>query len=209
MLRIDDFALRKGNVYAAVMIDATTGRRVDVIEGRGAEVVKTWLDEHPGVKIVCRYGATSYAQAVRDSLPETVQVVDRWHPWCELGDAVLREAQAHSACWVGATGVRTGKLAETTMERWRQVHELPDASVGLLASGPRHSRRVGLWPVSLLVGRMGAGVSGPAWMEVLQATIQSRNTPAYAIFPSRRARRRARLASHPPARSPVHDHRPA
>ncbi|MBE1876594.1 transposase family protein [Myceligenerans sp. TRM 65318] len=48
VLGIDDFALRRGQVYATVMIDATTGRRVDVIECRGADVVKQWLLDHPG-----------------------------------------------------------------------------------------------------------------------------------------------------------------
>src|SRR5689334_21231062 len=34
VLGIDDFALRRGSVYATVLIDAQTGRRVDVVAGR-------------------------------------------------------------------------------------------------------------------------------------------------------------------------------
>ena len=79
VLGIDDFALRRGRVYATVLIDAETGRRVDVLEGRGAEVVEAWLREHPGVEIVCRDGSTTYAGAVRAVLPAAVQVADRWH----------------------------------------------------------------------------------------------------------------------------------
>jgi len=37
VLGIDDFALRRGFVYATVLIDAETGRRVDVVAGRTAD----------------------------------------------------------------------------------------------------------------------------------------------------------------------------
>ena len=49
VLGIDDFALRRGLVYATILIDAETGRRVDVLEGRTAGVVAGWLRAHPGV----------------------------------------------------------------------------------------------------------------------------------------------------------------
>jgi hypothetical protein len=48
VLGIDDFALRRGLVYATVLIDAGTGRRVDVIPGRTMEAAGDWLREHPG-----------------------------------------------------------------------------------------------------------------------------------------------------------------
>ena len=40
VLGIDDFALRRGLVYATILIDAETGRRVDVLEERTADVVR-------------------------------------------------------------------------------------------------------------------------------------------------------------------------
>ena len=45
VLGVDDFALRRGQVYATVLIDAETGQRVDVLPGRRAEVLETWLRE--------------------------------------------------------------------------------------------------------------------------------------------------------------------
>ena len=47
ILGIDDFALRKGLVYATILIDAETGRRVDVLEGRTAAVAEDWLRQAP------------------------------------------------------------------------------------------------------------------------------------------------------------------
>ena len=52
VLGIDDFALRRGLVYATVLIDAETGRRVDVLPGRTADLVGEWLRGHPGVQVV-------------------------------------------------------------------------------------------------------------------------------------------------------------
>ncbi len=142
VLGIDDFALHRGQVYATVLIDAETGRRVDVIEGRGAGVVKALLLDHPGVEVACRDGSTVYAQAIREALPDTVQVADRWHLWRGLADAVGKEVAAHSACWAAATatGMRKGRIAETTAERWQQVHDLRAAGVGLLDC----ARRLGI-----------------------------------------------------------------
>jgi len=77
VLGIDDFALRRGSVYATVLIDAETGRRVDVVAGRTAYVAEKWLRDHPGV--VCRDGSGAYGEAVRQALPGAVQVSDRWH----------------------------------------------------------------------------------------------------------------------------------
>ncbi len=79
VLGIDDFALRRGSVYATVLIDAETGRRVDVVPGRTADVAEKWLLDHPGAEVVCRDGSGAYGEAVRQARPGAVQVSDRWH----------------------------------------------------------------------------------------------------------------------------------
>ena len=142
VLGIDDFALRRGAVYATILIDAETGRRVDVLEGRTADVAGDWLREHPGVEVVCRDGSGAYGEAVRSALPGAVQVSDRWHLWHGLAGAAWKEAAAHSACWADAEGVplQDGKRAETTRERWQQVHDLRSQGVGLADC----ARRLGL-----------------------------------------------------------------
>ena len=142
VLGIDDFALKKGLVYATILIDAETGRRVDVLEGRTADVVADWLRAHPGVEVVTRDGSGAYGQAVRSALPEAVQVSDRWHLWHGLAEAAWKDVAAHSACWAEAEGipVQEGKRAETTLERWQQVHDLRSQGVGLADC----ARRLGL-----------------------------------------------------------------
>ncbi|MFE3206520.1 ISL3 family transposase [Embleya sp. NPDC059237] len=133
VLGIDEFALLRGHHYATILIDAESGRRVDVLPDRRMETVTTWLREHRGVEIVCRDGAGDFAQAVTDADPTIVQVMDRWHVWHGLGEAVLKEVAAHSTCWAKiGPPVAEGRRAATTRERWQQVHRLLDAGVGLL-----------------------------------------------------------------------------
>jgi len=124
VLGIDDFALRKGLVYATILIDAETGRRVDVLEGRTADGVEDWLREHPGVEVVTRDGSGAYGEAVRSALPDAVQCGDRWHLWHLLAEAAAKETAAHSACWAEGAPLQEGKRAETNLERWQQVHDL-------------------------------------------------------------------------------------
>jgi transposase len=141
VLGVDDFALRRGQVYATVLINAETGKRVDVLDGRKADVLEAWLRSHPGVEVVCRDGSGAYGEAVRRALPEAIQVGDRWHLWHLLAEAALKEVAAHSSCWAAAgPPMKEGKQAQTTAERWRQVHNLTDKGTGLLEC----SRRLGL-----------------------------------------------------------------
>lgn len=140
VLGIDDFALRRGLVYATILIDAETGRRVDVLEGRTADVVGEWLREHPGVEVVTRDGSGAYGEAVRSALPDAVQCGDRWHLWHLLGEAAAKEVASHSACWAEGAPLPEGRRAETTRERWQQVHDLRSQGAGLLDC----SRRLGL-----------------------------------------------------------------
>jgi hypothetical protein len=75
-------------------------------------------------------------------LPDAVQVSDRWHLRHGLAEAAQKEVAAHSACRAEAEGVpmQEGKRAETTLDRWQQVHDLRAQGVGLLDC----SRRLGL-----------------------------------------------------------------
>ena len=140
MLGIGDFELRRGSVYATVLIDAETGRRIDVIPSLTAGAAGDWLREHPGAEVVCRDGSGAYGEAARRALPAAVQVSDRWHLWHGLGEAVRKEVAAHCACWAKSAPLQEGKRAETTLERWQQVHDLRCKGAGLLEC----ARRLGL-----------------------------------------------------------------
>ncbi len=139
VLGVDDFALKRRHRYATVIIDAETGERIDALPDRTAETLAAWLREHPGAEYVCRDGSATYGEAIRQALPEAVQVSDRWHLWSNLCGKVLAEVRSHAACWATAVNpARPGGIREqTTRERWQQVHELLDKGVGLLECARR------------------------------------------------------------------------
>jgi hypothetical protein len=141
VLSVDDFAVRRRQTYASVLIDAVTHERVDVLPDRKSDTLATWLQNNPGVEIVVRDGSTSYAEAVRRSLPDARQVSDRWHLWHGLARFAEKAVAAHSGCWAKLGPERQTLTREkTTLERWHAVHELLGRGVGLLDC----SRRLGL-----------------------------------------------------------------
>jgi transposase len=141
VLGVDDFALRRGQVYATILTGAQTGQRVDVLASRKAVVLETWLCDHPGVEVVCRDGSGAYGEAIRRALPDAVQAGDRWHLWPKPGRGGP-EGSGRAQRLLGSRRppLNEGRQAQTTAERWRQVHDLTDRGTGQLEC----SRRLGL-----------------------------------------------------------------
>lgn len=139
VIGVDVFALKRRHRYATVIIDAETGERIDVLPDRTAPTLTAWLREHPGAEYVCRDGSATYGEAIRQALPEAVQVSDRWHLWSNLCGKVLAEVRSHAACWATAVNpARPGGVREqTTRERWHKVHALLAQGVGLLECARR------------------------------------------------------------------------
>ncbi|XRC77913.1 ISL3 family transposase [Streptomyces xinghaiensis] len=166
VLGVDDFALRRGQVYGTVLVDCRTRRPVDVLPDREGATLAGWLARHPGVEVICRDRAEAYGEGAAAGAPQAVQVADRWHLWHNLVQAAERCVRRHQGCWkelgpdrsagvvptpagqirlagrARPSGEPEGRYAERTRTQYAAVHQLRQQGYGIRAS----ARRLGITP---------------------------------------------------------------
>ena len=76
---VDDFSFAKRKTYGTIIVDEATHEPVAVLEGRDKETLKKWLQNNKHIKAVTRDRASAYAAAIEETLPDTMQIADRFH----------------------------------------------------------------------------------------------------------------------------------
>jgi len=97
VLGIDDWSLCRGRTYGTLLVDLEQHVVIDVLQGRDADTLATWLVEHPGVEVISRDRSGDYAQGARLGAPEAIQIADRWHLLKNTSTMVERFLTRHAA----------------------------------------------------------------------------------------------------------------
>lgn len=100
VLGVDDFALKKGNVYGTVLVDVETGQAIDVLPERTADALVTWLQAHESIEVICRDRGGCYSEGATRGAPAAIQVADRWHLWSNFGKACENAVRRLRSAWV-------------------------------------------------------------------------------------------------------------
>ena len=87
---VDDWAFKKGMKYGTAIINLHEHTVVELLPDRETATLQNWLRNHPEINIVTRDRFSRYALAVSTSLPDAIQVTDRWHLLKNMGDAMKR-----------------------------------------------------------------------------------------------------------------------
>ncbi len=209
---VDDFAIRRGQHYGTLITDIETGAPLDLLEGRDAQPLADWLAAHPGVEVICRDRAGSYADGARTGVPDAVQVADRFHLWQNLAKAVEKCVAAHRACLAApppalaeeqatappepeaaAQPDPTGKYAERTRRHHELVHGLRAEGRGLREI----ARHLGLGPAFGPAGRPRRDLAGTRRRTVEGSAPQQARPVQGLPRPARRRRPRQHPAPVP------------
>lgn len=88
---IDDWAKRKRMNYGPIIVNADTGRPIDLLDSRDSIDVIAWLSNHKEIKYVIRDRSPAYASAIRNAIPEAKKIADRFHLVKKISDAAQEE----------------------------------------------------------------------------------------------------------------------
>lgn len=76
---IDEFAWRRGSKYGTLIVDLQRHMPIDLLPTDRVEEVSHWFERHPPVSVVSRDRDEVFAKAARETVPDALQVADRFH----------------------------------------------------------------------------------------------------------------------------------
>ena len=88
LLGVDEWAYRKRLDFKTILVDLSTNQPLELLPDASAVTLATWLQAHPGVELIARDRAGSFAEGATQGAPDAIQVADRFHLMQNLRAAI-------------------------------------------------------------------------------------------------------------------------
>jgi transposase len=79
LLGVDEWAYRKRLDFKTILVDLSTRKPLELLPDASAATFASWLQAHPGVTVIARDRAGTFAEGATQGAPDAVQVADRFH----------------------------------------------------------------------------------------------------------------------------------